>query len=141
VNPEIRARLKGLRVADLCLLRQFIEDGCPRELRRSRRLVSLIRETRGQQRIKRCINTLKIVLRGVNLVVVQTDVGIVGKSQANAVVQGKHEFSVDDVVLQILRRKQRRCGFLLATDSQIPFHGRGVLRLRRDPAHRHTCKQ
>ena len=43
---KIRARLKGLRVANLRLLGQYIEDGRSGELRRRRRFCPLIGETR-----------------------------------------------------------------------------------------------
>ncbi|PYU13135.1 MAG: hypothetical protein DMG37_11265 [Acidobacteria bacterium] len=56
----------------------------------------------------------KIVEREINLRAIDVNIRIVGKSKADAVVEGENELAVGDVILEALGPEQRRRSFLAA---------------------------
>ena len=54
----------------------------------------------------------KIILREVDLRMVEPNVRVIRKSQANAVIECKNELTAGHVVLQPLRWRKQRCRFL-----------------------------
>jgi len=53
------------------------------------------------------VRAAKIVEREINLRVIDVNIRIVGKSKADAVVEGENELAVGDVILEALGREQR----------------------------------
>ena len=67
------------------------------------------------------MRTAKIVEGEVNLRAVDVYVRVVGKSEANAVVDGEDEFAVGDVILHTLRSRQRGRELLVAAKAERCF--------------------
>src|SRR5260370_876318 len=84
---------------------------------------------------------MEIVLRELDLRMIEPDVGVIGKGQADAVVQREHQLSIRGVILQALRRKERRSGLLAATESEQPLQARRVLRDCRRAKRHHQSDQ
>ena len=65
---------------------------------------------------------MQIVLRKFDLGMVEPDVRIIRKRQANAVIQGKHQLSIRDVILLSLRHRERRRRLLVPAHTKQPLH-------------------
>src|SRR5258707_15063589 len=79
----------------------------------------------------------KIVLCEVDLRMVEPNVRVIRKREANAVIKGENEFATRHVVLQPLRYGQRRGRFLAAAHAQQPLRRRSTLRSRRTAERQH----
>ena len=93
------------------------------------------------QRIERSVGAMQIVLRELDLRMVEPDVGVIRKGQADAVAQGEHKLSVRNVILQPLRRRERPRELLAAADAEQPLQPWRLLRQRREAGGHIQCDQ
>ena len=70
---------------------------------------------------------MEVVFGGFDLCVVEANVGVVGKGQANSVVERQDQLAVDDVISKALGRGKRRGGRLTSRDAEILLEARVLL--------------